>query len=627
MSKVRAREHPRSDRLVVREVAHLLRSGCDSRTLHASDTGRKLLRICGSAVEAVKWLDRAIASLRPISPLGIKGRRLARQSAIVARYDRARESSTTIAQDLAISSRLFYRERSSALLRLAALIAESDSQRRMKLATHQPFETALAEVDAHDEAGDTEHALSRLQALLSSVGTPMQRLEVLSRMIVPLARGRRMAAAYRVAAAARHCLAATDLAARADVEGRLLLAELRQMQLQRDPIGSERAFTAIRRKVTGPALAGDPGAIRTLTAAFLDHAMNRVDFGDSHAAEEFLHEAEVFAARILDLPLAAQIQMSIVKLGVHVDQPQHFARAPREAAEAYRLAKEHGLARLATQALYQFTSIALISRKPHFAMRCGKTLLKRARLSNDGECFIRANFALAGGDYLFGHYDAALKRLNAMKTPATGGSIGDVLVDALRARVLFGLGHFDLALKTIEAVRLQASEKRMEQAAALALLLKTRIALRLNDVRSARSDISAGLELLSRYPTPLQLVRAYRQAFQLTAHKRYRDDADDLWRMIAPAFVECDDLIPLDLEEDISSPQLQVDHVTSTLTRRERTIAVLVSAGKTNREVAECLGLSVRTVEQHVQSILRRLNVDHRWQIGAPALEFLADIQ
>ncbi len=608
-----------SERRVAREVARLLRSGCDDQRLGANETGRRLLALCGTSAEALKWLDRAIASLRPLSPSGVRAQKLMRQFSILARYDRTRESRTAIARDLGISPRQFYKERSRALVRLATLIAESDLQNRMRIATRQPLDAALAEADAYDDAGEPERAVSALRALLSTVNAPLGRLEILIRMIAPLARVGRTAEANHVAAAARRSLGAVDVVARTGVEGRLLLAELCRTQHQDDRAGYTRTFVDICRRIRPAVLSGDQSATRTLTAAFLDHAMNRVDVGDSRGAEESLREAEALAARMLELPAAMQIQASIVTVGVHVDQPEHFAQALREAVEAYRAAHERGLLRLARQALYQCTSAALIARKADCAARCGQVLLKQGRLSGDRDCLTRANFALAGADYLFGRYDRALERLNAMQTPATAGSVGDMVVDLLRARVLCGIGRLDVAHNILQNVIVQASAASMEQAVAMALLLKSRIAARLRDVRGARNDLGLGLELLSRYPTPFQLVRAYQHAFQLTRRKRYRDDLGDLWRLIAPAFMGKDDFVDVVADEDVSRSPEPVDDIASVLTQRQQTIADLVRIGKTNREIATRLGLSIRTVDQHVRSILQRLSIERRWEIDVPA--------
>jgi DNA-binding NarL/FixJ family response regulator len=46
------------------------------------------------------------------------------------------------------------------------------------------------------------------------------------------------------------------------------------------------------------------------------------------------------------------------------------------------------------------------------------------------------------------------------------------------------------------------------------------------------------------------------------------------------------------------------------LTVREREIVQLIAEGKSNKEMAEALGISVRTAETHRASVLRKLNVD-----------------
>jgi predicted ATPase/DNA-binding CsgD family transcriptional regulator len=55
----------------------------------------------------------------------------------------------------------------------------------------------------------------------------------------------------------------------------------------------------------------------------------------------------------------------------------------------------------------------------------------------------------------------------------------------------------------------------------------------------------------------------------------------------------------------------------STLTRREREVAVLVADGRTNRDIASRLSLSVRTVEVHVDHILTKLGFHTRTELAA----------
>ena len=57
------------------------------------------------------------------------------------------------------------------------------------------------------------------------------------------------------------------------------------------------------------------------------------------------------------------------------------------------------------------------------------------------------------------------------------------------------------------------------------------------------------------------------------------------------------------------------------LTPRQRDILRLVSIGHTNREIAEVLEISVRTVEVHRFNLMRRLNVRTVAQLHRRALQ------
>lgn len=52
----------------------------------------------------------------------------------------------------------------------------------------------------------------------------------------------------------------------------------------------------------------------------------------------------------------------------------------------------------------------------------------------------------------------------------------------------------------------------------------------------------------------------------------------------------------------------------TSLTRREWEVLELVAEGKSNREVAELLCISVNTVEQHLKHVFGKLRVKNRTQ-------------
>jgi DNA-binding NarL/FixJ family response regulator len=53
----------------------------------------------------------------------------------------------------------------------------------------------------------------------------------------------------------------------------------------------------------------------------------------------------------------------------------------------------------------------------------------------------------------------------------------------------------------------------------------------------------------------------------------------------------------------------------SPLTARERRVAVLAGGGRTNLEIASELRVSVHTVRSQMRSVLRKLELESRWQL------------
>jgi DNA-binding NarL/FixJ family response regulator len=73
------------------------------------------------------------------------------------------------------------------------------------------------------------------------------------------------------------------------------------------------------------------------------------------------------------------------------------------------------------------------------------------------------------------------------------------------------------------------------------------------------------------------------------------------------------------LNRKVQSLQEEID--ADLLTPRQHDILRLVSIGHTNREIAEVLRISVRTVEVHRFNLMRRLNVRNVAQLLRRALQ------
>lgn len=118
----------------------------------------------------------------------------------------------------------------------------------------------------------------------------------------------------------------------------------------------------------------------------------------------------------------------------------------------------------------------------------------------------------------------------------------------------------------------------------------------------------AVIERLRACGCVLQAVRAHRIAARIKRDSGDFAVAEQIDGM-ARAFIEKFDANAFDLV------QLGLDQ--SVLTAREKEIAHLVAEGLTNHQIAESLVLSVRTVENHVHRIIRKLGVRSRHQVGA----------
>jgi DNA-binding CsgD family transcriptional regulator len=59
-------------------------------------------------------------------------------------------------------------------------------------------------------------------------------------------------------------------------------------------------------------------------------------------------------------------------------------------------------------------------------------------------------------------------------------------------------------------------------------------------------------------------------------------------------------------------PPASPANLTAKLTRRELEVLIWVSQGKRDSEIALILGISYRTVTNHVRAILSKLNVENR---------------
>ena len=87
--------------------------------------------------------------------------------------------------------------------------------------------------------------------------------------------------------------------------------------------------------------------------------------------------------------------------------------------------------------------------------------------------------------------------------------------------------------------------------------------------------------------------------------------------------------IDLEASREIGAPLVTVSRdageaLFAALTPRQAEVAALVVAGRSNRQIAEALGITLGTVKDHVHAILQRLGLPSRQAVMAAARGFEA---
>jgi DNA-binding NarL/FixJ family response regulator len=109
---------------------------------------------------------------------------------------------------------------------------------------------------------------------------------------------------------------------------------------------------------------------------------------------------------------------------------------------------------------------------------------------------------------------------------------------------------------------------------------------------------------------------------RVLARRRRPGDRAEAAALAASAAASAQTLGMAPLRSDAAELTARLEDGTSgPLTRRERQIAVLVSQGLSNRQIAAAVHISERTAESHVQHILGKLGFTSRSQIAAWVVE------
>jgi DNA-binding CsgD family transcriptional regulator len=317
---------------------------------------------------------------------------------------------------------------------------------------------------------------------------------------------------------------------------------------------------------------------------------------DFDGASVFAERAAKTLARVRDVPPHVKAEFLTSRTVVDFHNYNRARCIDEDSAEAYSLGIEHGMEEAAASALFNALMFRLYSggmcEPASFATGRNDETLRGAVVF--GDPLLAAAAAAALGDYA-----TAIDKLQLTNSIRLEGLIdGDMPVTDFHAQLLLLAGNYPDALRAARA-SLRHWKSIGLPCEGVALCIEAHALEALGRPDEARRSIDKSIAALEPLSTIPNLVAAYRCAHRLTGERRFERSAAAL----------IDSLQQRD--PGAKGPRL---------TAREREVAQLVLAGRSNLDIGNELGISHRTVATHVESVLRRLDLRARWQITAEHL-------
>lgn len=227
---------------------------------------------------------------------------------------------------------------------------------------------------------------------------------------------------------------------------------------------------------------------------------------------------------------------------------------------------------------------------------------------------------------------------------AVGSGLQVELVSALSSQFQVHLRQADMEAATEDLDRAVAAAQSSGDAFSLATVdvLRVRLAVLSEDMAAAEPLFQVAAAAIEALPAPRELAglqlfwgESYlcrnapdlaRPHFEEVLRLMGCNDIDFLVRIAKLGLAGCDGDQILWNGSEIAIPQQSLPtSIRKVLSARECTVADLVADGHSNRQIASRLGISSRTVEDHVKRICLKLGVISRSAIGRRLAEESAD--
>ena len=241
----------------------------------------------------------------------------------------------------------------------------------------------------------------------------------------------------------------------------------------------------------------------------------------------------------------------------------------------------------------------------------------RETIQPQGDIFYEHVLGLAA--LLDGGFQDARERLERAYRLAQGA---DILEPGRRQRLEPDLGQALVATGDLEAARALAAEQR-ELGERMGRPTLVGIAHRLDGaVLAAGDDLDGAVAALrlavaahEQSPLRLELGRSLLTLGGVYRRRRAKTEALSVLQAAVDLFTRAG-AVPFAAQAQAELDRVQRARSGGVLTATETTVAELVAGGLSNREVAERLVTSVRTVEGHLGSIYRKLGVRSRTELA-----------
>ena len=541
-----------------------------------------------------------------------------RQCEIVRRYDLELQSKAQICRDLGISRRTFYRERQAFFARINAsmslpastavapveargLAVAADSA--SLLAAHFRNADVLYQVDAMGLATEA------LERIIATVPDENAKISGLSRLVDIACGTKEMDEANAHLLNARACAERAGLSLSARARGELTAAEA--MVAWSSLRGSDLESAAVQ-LTQQAAAARDDQRLWALNAQTLSRVgVFRYHVRNLSGALDACRVAAYSLERAGDEPPTAHTLVYTTRAVVDAFDVERAHLSFAENADAYMVAVKNGMLVTASDALYNIVTGLLFSdgdTRTHAEKQFVQNVLRDAAtgafVASDALCAAAVAAAL-------GKYDEAIAEVDrAYTTYLEGPYDWTPTISTLKARILYKAGRF---VEAEEAAR-QAIDAWMRSGTGgegLAMRIQAEALEAIGQTHAATSAIAAALDALAAMAPVHHRLGAYRAAYRLAPKRAYLDQVHYLTNAFRRPAVTASSGVQSAFAAAASEP----------LTRREREVALRVAEGCTNPQIARQLGISTKTVANHVASIFERLGIRARWQLTRDLVE------